>query len=275
MKRTKILLFGLIVLCFSVIGAVAQESKIVKSQMSQAEIDRIVKSFTTKEAEFRRALTEYVFYRNATIQTIGMGGQVTGVYQRDSFMALNEQGVRAEKILYFPIPTIQEIVITPEDVDNLGSINPFALEPSKVALYNFTLVGKERIDELDLYVFDVTPKVMPDPKKTKELLFLGRIWVDDRDLQIVKSKGKAVPEGKNTRYPVVETWRENVGGKYWFPSYASSDDELVFDSGQAVKLKMRVRYKDYTQGKSEVKILDDTEETPPPRPTPTPTPKKP
>ncbi|MDQ3179679.1 MAG: hypothetical protein M3Q33_04075 [Acidobacteriota bacterium] len=275
MKRTKILLFGLIVLCLSVIGAVAQESKIVKSQMSQAEIDRIVKSFTTKEAEFRRALTEYVFYRNATIQTIGMGGQVTGVYQRDSFMALNEQGVRAEKILYFPIPTIQEIVITPEDVDNLGSINPFALEPSKVALYNFTLVGKERIDELDLYVFDVAPKVMPDPKKTKELLFLGRIWVDDRDLQIVKSKGKAVPEGKNTRYPVVETWRENVGGKYWFPSYASSDDELVFDSGQAVKLKMRVRYKDYTQGKSEVKILDDTEETPPPRPTPTPTPKKP
>ncbi len=275
MKRTKILLFGLIVLCLSAMGGFAQESKIVKTAMSQAEIDRIVKAFTTKEAEFRIALTEYVFYRNATIQTIGMGGQVTGVYQRDSFMALNEQSVRAEKILYFPIPTIQEIVITPEDVDNLGSINPFALEPSKVALYNFTLVGKERIDELDLYVFDVAPKVMPDPKKTKELLFLGRIWVDDRDLQIVKSKGKAVPEGKNTRYPVVETWRENVGGKYWFPSYASSDDELVFDSGQAVKLKMRVRYKDYTQGKSEVKILDDTEETPPINPTPTPTQKKP
>ena len=275
MNRTRILLFGLIILCFSAIGAFAQESKIVKAEMSQAEIDRIVKAFTSKEAEFRSALTEYVFYRNATIQTIGMGGQVTGVYQRDSFMALNEQGVRAEKILYFPIPTIKEIVITPEDVDNLGSINPFALEPAKVALYNFTLVGKERIDELDLYVFDVAPKVMPDPKKTKELLFLGRIWVDDRDLQIVKSKGKAVPEGKNTRYPVVETWRENVGGKYWFPSYASSDDELVFDSGFSVKLKMRVRYKDYTQGKSDVKILEDTEEAPLPSPTPTPTPKKP
>ena len=255
------------------IGTFAQESKIVKSEMSQAEIDRIVKAFTAKEAVFRSALTEYVFNRNATIQTIGMGGQVTGVYRRDSFMALNEQGVRAEKIVYFPISTIQEIVITPEDVDNLGSINPYALEPAKAALYNFTFVGKEHIDELDLYVFDVAPKVLPDPKKTKELLFFGRIWVDDRDLQIVKSKGKAVPEGKNTKYPVVETWRENVGGKYWFPSYATSDDELVFDNGLAVKLKIRVRYKDYTQGKSEVKILDDTEETP--TPTPTPTPKKP
>ncbi len=95
MKRTKILLFGLIVLCLSAMGGFAQESKIVKTAMSQAEIDRIVKAFTTKEAEFRIALTEYVFYRNATIQTIGMGGQVTGVYQRDSFMALNEQSVRA------------------------------------------------------------------------------------------------------------------------------------------------------------------------------------
>ncbi len=275
MKRTKILLFGLIVVCFSAISGFAQESKIVKTEMSQAEIDRIVKAFTAKEAEFRDALGSYVYYRNAKIQTIGMGGQVSGVYHRDSYMALNDQGRRAEKIVYFPISTIKEIVITPEDIENLGSINPFALEPAKAALYNFTFVGKEKIDELDLYVFDVAPKVLPDPKKSKELLFLGRIWVDDQDLQIVKSKGKAVPEGKNSRYPVVETWRENVGGKYWFPSYATSDDELVFDSGFSVKLKMLVSYKDYTQGKSEVRILDDPEETPPTSPTPTPTPKKP
>lgn len=266
MKRTRIILIGLIVLCFTAISAFAQTSKIVKNEMSQAEIDRIVKAFTSKEFEFRQALKEYIFKRNATVQTIGMGGQVTGVYRRDSFLYLDPEGKRAEKILYFPIPTITEITITPEDIDNLGSIDPFALEPSKAVLYNFTFVGKERIDELDLFVFDVAPKVLPDPKKTKDLFFSGRIWVDDRDLQIVKSKGKAVPEGKNTRYPIIETWRENIGGKYWFPSYSSSDDELVFDSGQAVKLKMRVNYKDYTQGKSEVKILDDTEENPPPTP---------
>lgn len=275
MKRTRILLFGLIILCFSAIGAVAQESKIVKAEMSRAEIDRIVKAFTAKEAEFRDALKQYIFYRNAKVQTIGMGGQVTGVYHRDSYMALNDRGERAEKIVYFPIPTLQELVITPEDIENLGSINPYALDPSKAALYNFTYVGKEHIDELDLYVFDVAPKITPDPKKTKELLFLGRIWVDDQDLQIVKSKGKAVPEDKRNKYPVIETWRENVSGKYWFPSYATSDDELVFDNGNAVKLKIRVSYKDYTQGKSEVKILDDTEDVPPTTPTPTPTPKKP
>jgi hypothetical protein len=107
---------------------------------------------------------------------------------------------------------------------------------------------------------------MPDPK-SKERFFLGRIWVDDRDLMIVKSKGKGVPEDKNAKYPVVETWRENVDGKYWFPAYATSDDELVFDSGRSSKLRMRVKYTDYTKGTTDVIVLDeDVEELPEEKP---------
>ncbi|CAN5142129.1 hypothetical protein BH20ACI1_BH20ACI1_12480 [soil metagenome] len=269
MYKTRIIIFGLLILCFSAIGIFAQESPIVKTEMSQAEIDRIVKNFTAKEAEFRDALGDYVFYRNANIQTIGMGGQVSGVYRRESYMSLDEKGKRTEKIVFFPIPTIKEITVTPEDIEDLGGVNPFALEPSKVDFYSFTFVGKQKIDELDLYVFDVAPKVMPDAK-SKIRLFSGRIWVDDRDLQIVKSKGKAVPETKTSRYPVVETWRVNVDGKYWFPAYSSSDDELVFANGQATKMKIRVRYKDYAQGRTDVKIIEETTEN-----EPAPPPKKP
>jgi hypothetical protein len=276
MKTAKIYLFGLLILCISAFGVLAQNSNIVKKDLSQAEIDRIVKKFTENEGNFRYALTNYVFNRSATVQTVGLGGQITGTYRRDSFMSLLGDGRRFEKILFFPVPTLTEITVTPEDLEDLGGVNPFALEPSAVSLYNFTYLGKEKIDELNLYVFDVAPKVMPDPKKTKLRLFVGRIWVDDQDLMLVKSKGKAVPETKQSKYPVVETWRENIEGKYWFPSYTSADDELVFDSGQVVKLKMRVKYTDYRQGKSEVKILDDEEEVKEEtKPTPTPTPKKP
>ena len=276
MKKAKIILFGLFILCASAIGAFAQTSNIVKKDLSQAEIDRIIKTFTANEAEFRSALTNYVFNRSATVQTIGMGGQVTGTFRRDSFMSLTEDGRRFEKINFAPISTLTEITVTPEDLEDLGGVNPFALEPSAISQYNFNYIGKEKIDELNLYVFDVTPKEIPNPKKTKLRLFTGRIWVDDQDLLIVKSKGKAVPESKNNKYPVVETWRENIDGKYWFPSYISSDDELVFDSGLAVKLKMRVTYSDYRQGKSEVRILDDDEVIQEePQPKPSPTPKKP
>lgn len=278
MKRTKIILFGLLVLCFSSVSVFAQTSNITKKDLSQAEIDRIVKTFTANEAQFRNALTNYVFSRSASIQTVGMGGQITGVYRRDSALNLTDDGKRIEKILYAPISTLTEITISAADLDNLSGVDQFAIEPAVATLYNFTYVGKEKIDELDLYVFDVSLKVIPDPKKVKQRFFGGRIWVDDRDLMIVKTKGKAFPVPKGEQFPVVETWRENVDGKYWFPSLASSDEELVFDNGQVVKIKMRVKYTDYSVGKTEVRILDDEEEVKEeskPKPTPTPTPKKP
>ena len=248
----------------------SQTTSIVKTSLAPAEIDRIIKKFTQNEAEFREALTSYVFNRSATVQTVGMGGQITGTYKRDSFMMLGTDGKRFERITFFPVSTLTEISVTPEDLEDLGGVNPFALEPSVINLYNFNYLGKERIDELDLHVFEVTPKVIPDPKKSKQRLFVGRVWVDDKDFMIVKSKGKAVPETKDNKFPVVETWRENVDSKYWFPSYSASDDELVFDSGQAVKLKIRVKYQDYKLGRTDVQIGGEEVIVPDPKPGATP-----
>ncbi|HMJ07954.1 MAG TPA: hypothetical protein VK468_03050 [Pyrinomonadaceae bacterium] len=245
-------------------------SNIVKVDIPQPQIDNIIKKFTTGEGLFRRALNIYAFNRSATIQTVGMGGQISGTFRKDSYLSFNEAGERFEKILFAPVSTLTEITITPADLENLGGIDPFAIEPKSIAKYNFAYLGKEHIDELDLYVFEVSPKVMPDWKKTTEKLFSGRIWVDDKDLLIVKTKGKAVPEGKE-RFPIVETWRENIDGKYWFPSFSSSDDELVFENGQAVKMRMRVKYSNYRVGRTDVKIVEE-EDVPVEKPTPTPTP---
>ena len=266
-----------IVLFASSQATFGQGSKLTKTDLSQAEIDRIIKTFTGNEGAFREALTNYVFNRSATVQTVGMGGQITGTYRRDSFMTFTSAGERFERITFFPVPTLTEISVTPEDLEDLGGVNPFALEPKSISQYNFTYAGKEKIDDLNLYVFDVAPKVIPDPKKSKLRLFVGRVWVDDRDLMIVKSKGKAVPEDKNNKYPVVETWRENVDGKYWFPAFTQADDELVFDNGLVVKLRMRVKYSDYKFGRTDVTIVSEEparDETKP-SPNPTPTPKKP
>jgi hypothetical protein len=276
MKRS--IQIALLVLCFSAIAALGQGPGIMKKNLSQAEIDRIIKKFTENETKFRAALTSYVFNRNATIQTVGLGGNITGTYRRDSYMTLNQDGTRFEKVLFAPLPTLTEFSVTPEDLEDLGGITPFALEPTMVSQYNISYVGIEHIDELDLYVFDVTPKVIPDPKKSKLRVFSGRIWVDKDDLMIVKSKGKALPETKQDKYPIVETTRDQVDGKYWFPVDARSDDELVFDSGQVAKIRMRVKYANYRLGRSEVRILDDDQPatpSPTPTPTPTPTPKKP
>src|ERR1700681_1348084 len=177
---------------------------ITASTLSAAQIDEIVRAFTAKKTHFRQALNTYAFKRDALVQTIGMGGQVTGEYHRVSLFTFNDQGERFEKINFFPMPTLTEINITAQDLEDLGGVNPFALEAGKINQYNFKYVGKEKIDELELFVFDVSPKIMPDPKKVKERLFQGRIWVEQEDLQIVKARGKGVPETKDNKYATFE-----------------------------------------------------------------------
>jgi hypothetical protein len=243
-------------------AAFGQSTVFTDTDITPGRIDRIVAKFTENERLFRRAMNVYAFNRNATIQTIGMGGQVTGTFRRDSFMTFDGSGARVEKILLAPISTLTEVQVTQADLENLGGLDPFAIEPQHIDKYKFTYLGKEKIDELNLYVFDVAPKVVPKAEKNGLQLFQGRIWVDDQDLLIVKSKGKAVPEWKDERFPVIETWRENIDGKYWFPSFSSSDDELVFKNGHVAKMKIRVKYSNYSVGRTDIKIIEGEEDVP-------------
>src|SRR6266496_2859939 len=232
----------------------AQNATASSDNLSQAEIDRIVNTLTAKEAQFRNALNVYSFKRDAMLQTLGMGGQITGEYHRVSTFTFDDQGNRYEKISFFPMPSYGGV--TKEDIDDLGGIQPFALDPTKRDRYNFKYVGKEKIDELTLYVFDVLPKVVPDPKKTKERLFSGRIWVEDQDLQIVKTKGKGLPETKINKFPTVETYREEIDGHYWFPTYSYADEELVFDNGESLHVRLKVRYSDFAPARATVTITE-------------------
>jgi hypothetical protein len=255
-------------------GVFAQSATASSDTLSQSEIDRIIKAFTAKEAEFRKALNLYSFKRDAMVQSLGMGGQVTGEYHRVSNFTFDDQGNRYEKISFFPMPSFGGV--TQEDLEDLGGIQPFALEPSKIDRYNFKYLGKEKIDELNLYVFEVTPKVIPDPKKIKERLFVGRVWVDDQDLQIVKTRGKGVPETKINKFPIVETYREQFGGRYWFPTYSYADEELIFDNGEALHIRIKVRYSDFAPARADVKVIEvdgaelPNQEVKPPPPKPKP-----
>jgi len=252
----KLIFVATLLAVFSAVGPLvrAQGTGVTGSAMAPAEVERIIKSFTTKESQFRHALNQYSFKRDAVIQSLGMGGQITGEYHRVSLFTFDDQGNRFEKINYFPMPSFQ--AVTQEDLDDLGGIQPFALEPAKIPQYDFKYVGRDKIDELGLFVFDVSPKVIPDPKKSKERFFVGRIWVDDQDLQIVKTKGKGVPETKKNKFPTVETYREQIDGKFWFPTYSYADEELIFDSGEVLHIRLKVRYTDFEIARARVKIIE-------------------
>jgi hypothetical protein len=117
------------------------------------------------------------------------------------------------------------------------------LTTEDVGKYDIRYLGKQNVDEIPCYLFSVKPKTMVKGQR----YFEGQIWVDDRDLQIVKTYGKGVGVlGKNedNQFPKFETYREQIDGKYWFPTYTHADDTLHFrDSEQ--RIRMTIKYQNY------------------------------
>ena len=260
------------VLASALLASAAQQAgaqapaQVVNRSGAPEDTARIIRAFTQRETEFRKALTEYGFTRDAVIQTLAWGGQISGEYHRTSRFVFDDSGNRFEKILFFPIPTVKEISISPEDIEDLGGVQAFALEASKINEYDISYIGKEKIDELNTYVFEVTPKILSDQKRLNAMksakkeggYFQGRIWVDDQDYQIVKARGKSAPEFKQ-RFPTFETYREQIDGKYWFPTYSYADDELTFKNGDSIHIRMRIKYTDFEHLKGRLHVIEDTE----------------
>lgn len=265
MKRLLSIFFLLTLCCVAPYNtAMAQTSgkaAISSNAASPAvNVDQIVHALTAKETEFRRVLNNYAFKRDAVIQIIAFGGQIAGEYHRVSNFTFDDTGNVFEKIIFFPMPTT---ALSQTDLEDLSSLQTFVLEPSRINEYSFTYAGKERIDEIETHVLDVAPRVTP-AKGSKVRFFKGRIWVDDRDMQIVKARGKGVPEGKE-KYPTFEYYREQVDGRYWFPSYTYADDELVLNSGEPVHVRMRIKFTDYERSRGKVKVIEAEKQTPEPK----------
>jgi hypothetical protein len=152
-----------------------------------------------------------------------------------------------------PASTIQRIVMTQQDFDDIEKVWPLVLTPNEVPKYEVKYVGREQVDELGTYVFDINPKQLEKGQR----YFQGRIWVEDRDLQIVKTSGISTglkKKKEDSAYPHFETFRENIEGHYWFPTYTRADDTLHFKAGSDVRFRVSVRYQNYKRFGATIKI---------------------
>ena len=221
-------------------------------------VDQIIQRFSQHESEFRKERDNYTYTQTFVLQTIDPDGYPDGEYRMNTDIIFTPDGKRTEKVTYAPQPTLTKLVMSKQDLDDLRDIQPFVLTAEDLPKYNVTYIGRQVVDELHTYVFDVAPRKMEKDQR----YFQGRVWVDDKDMQIVKSYGKAVPDilKKNNEniFPHFETYRENITGPYWFPTYTHADDTLRFTSG-AVRLRMTVKYANYKRFGSTIKIGNPVE----------------
>lgn len=231
--------------------------------LSDAEIQEIIRKFAAKESEFRRARDNYTYHQIVKVQELSPEGVPGGTYHVESDIIFTPGGARVEKVTYAPPSTLRRIGITPEDERDLKSIQPFVLTTEDLPKYNIQYQGRQKVDELSTLVFRVGPKQLVKGER----YFEGLVWVDDRDFQIVKTYGKAVPDIRRGGYenlaPRFETYREQIDGKYWFPTWTGADDTLYFSNGPQ-RIRMIVRYENYKQFKTDTVITyGDEAETPP------------
>jgi hypothetical protein len=238
---------------FASSGVFAQGPSKLRNEQPTLPVDEIIRKFADKEKEFKTARANYVYRQDIRVQSLNANDRVTGEWHQVWDVTFDSTGKRVERVVSAPPDTLKGIVLSAQDLQDFREIQPFVLTADDIGKYNVKYLGKEKIDEIDAFVFDVGPKVMEKGQR----YFQGQIWVDDQDLQIVKTYGKAVPDIKTkdneNLFPRFETYREQIDGKYWFPTYTRAVDTLQFSTG-AQRMRQIIKYENYKKFEADVKL---------------------
>ena len=101
--------------------------------------------------------------------------------------------------------------------------------------YDFHYVRREFLGDVRCLVFDVTPK-----KNSGKGRFLGRVWVEDKDFNIVRLNGTYAPAPRNSYFFHMDSWRLNLIPGYWVPAYIYSE-EGDFSAGVKNKIAFKAQ----------------------------------
>ncbi|PYV07891.1 MAG: hypothetical protein DMG23_15005 [Acidobacteria bacterium] len=208
------------------------------------------REFAAKEKVFKQARNNYAYHQINKVQELDPDGNVEGTYEQDWDIVFDDNGKRIERVTYAPPDTLKGLMVTGEDLNSMRNVQPFVLTTDELPDYDVKYLGHAKLDEITAYVFSIRPRAIEKGR----LYFQGVVWVDDRDLQIVKTEGKTVPEVKGHKdrfnlFPRFTTYREQIDGKFWFPTFTIADDTLYFPD-RPVHIKEVIKYTEYKQFKA-------------------------
>ena len=228
------------------------------AQPQNMSVQDIIQKFAAKEAIFKQARNNYTYTQDITVQTLD-GNTVDGEYRQIWDITYDDKGGRVEQVKFAPQDTLTRISMTREDFDDFRNRLPFVLTTEDLPIYDIIYVGRQHVDEIDTYVFDMAPKRIEKGKR----YFQGRLWVDNQDFQIVKTCGRNVPDvhatskkrnAQENLTPSFVTYREQIDGQYWFPTYSRADDVLHFVSND-VHVREIIKYTNYKRFGSKTRII--------------------
>ena len=210
----------------------------------------LIQKFTAQETKVRDARSRYTYTQDVLVQTLDEKS-ANGQWHQVAKISYDDKGKRIENVTFSEQSTLRDIQISAEDLDDIRTFMPWILTADELPQYKLTYAGQQHVDDLDTYVFHVEPAKFEKNAR----YFQGRIWIDNRDLQIVKLCGKSVPDQiKVKKHQPVEVrptfvgYRQYIDGN-WFPAYARVDDTLHFQA-QAIHIREIVKFTGYQRAGS-------------------------
>jgi len=226
-------------------------------------VEQLITKMGARESEFRRARDNYIFRQTVKVNTISDDtGRPDGEYLQVTDITFNKDGKREEHVVFAPANTLERVIMTPTDFDEIEHRLPFILTTEDLPQYDVKYLGRQKVDDLETYVFQAGPKTLEKGKH----YFQGKVWIDQQDYQIVLINGMTVPQdlrkGHADLQPPFTTYYEQIDGKYWFPTYTKAEGILHFPVGEGGDIHMRniVKYTDYKQFHATSRIIYNGED---------------
>jgi hypothetical protein len=239
----------------------------------------IITRFGEREAAFAKARDEYTFRQSVTIDTISDDtNKPDGEYHQVTDIVFSDKAARTERVVFAPANTLERLILTENDIDDIAHRLPFVLTTPELPQYDLTYLGRQKVDDIDTYVFDCKPRELVKGKR----YFQGKVWVDQQQFEIVLINGKAVPDnlkrGHEDLSPPYTTYYQEIDAGNWFPVYTKADGVLHFPAENGalpndVHLRYVVTYKDYKRFRARSRIIFNGQDLPADSTTPPPAPK--
>lgn len=202
--------------------------------------EEIIHRFTANEDLIKKAFDSQSYDQSVRVEELVDNG---GNFNFTGQVYTKSDGQRYVRVVKPPESSLKYTEFSLEDVKTVDGFPLFILSTDKLPSYNLSYEGKEKLDEIDSFIFRVKPKQLGNVP-----LFDGVVWVDTQDFAIVKTYGQFMTLAGN--YPATfpftmfDTYRENLQGHLWFPTYLRSDGSVKTEQGE-VPIRLVVRATDF------------------------------
>ena len=214
----------------------------------------IIAKFAAKEAAFAQGADNYTYRQTASVMTLDDGGDVTGKWEEVTDIVFSPEGARIEKVAYAPPNTLTAIQLDPGDIQDLRDVQPFVLTTERTAEILHPLSGPRAIGRNLL----LRLRRQAEKDGIGQALFRGRSLggrsrlADRQELRPRRRHNQAAIINIRSSKPIASRSTANIGS----PPTPSPTPRCTSRKTISAS-KMTVKYEDYKQFKSDIKIKYD------------------